>query len=100
MRETLSEVPAATVPPERDRAEQHLRPAEDRIELPDDAVRADSPRAEGALVYVELEVDPERELEGEGGEEDVGHLAVRPGEEGASAVRVPEDVAPDGEGEA
>ena len=76
MRETLSEVPAATVPPERDRAEQHLRPAEDREELPHDAVRADSPRAERALVYVELEVDPERELEGDGCEAAVRrHLA-------------------------
>ena len=93
MRETLPEVAAATVSPERDRAEEHLHPAQDGVHLADDAVQTHCPRTDGLLVYVQLEVDAEGELEGDRDEEDVGHLAVRSGEECASAVRVSQHIA-------
>ena len=60
-------------------------------------MRSDSPWANGLLVDVQLEVDAEPELEEDGEEEDVRHGAVRAGEEGAAAVRVPEDVPREGE---
>ena len=93
-------MPAATVPSERDRAEEHLHPPEDGVRLADDAVRAHGPRADRLFVDVQLEVDAEPELEEDGEEEDIRHRAVRAGEEGAAAVRVPEDVPREGERDA
>lgn len=89
---TLSQITAAAVSPERDRSEQHLRPADDGVGLADNAVQADSPRTDSLFMYMQLEVDAEGELEEDGREEDVGEGAVDACEESAAAVRVPKNV--------
>ena len=63
VRETLPEVAAATVSPERDRAEEHLHPAEDGVCFSNDAVQPNHPRTQRLFVYVKLEVYAERELQ-------------------------------------
>jgi hypothetical protein len=93
MREALPQIAAATIPAERDRAKQHLRPPEHGVRPSDEPVRAHGQGPQRALVDVQLEVHAERELRRERQEQDLGERAVRTPEEFAAAVRVPEHVA-------
>lgn len=63
VREALAQVSPATVPPERDRSEEHLHPAEDGVRFSDDTVQPDRPRTQRLFVYVKLEVYAESELQ-------------------------------------
>ena len=91
---------SAAVPPERDRAEQHLRPAEDGIRLANKPVHLHSIRPQRLLVNVQLEVDAETELREDGDEENIGKFAVRAGEKSAPLVCVTKDIAAEGERDA
>lgn len=97
MREALVDMPAAAVPAEYDCAEQHLHPAEDRIGFADEPVQADRPRAECALVDVELEVHAKHELRAERPEDEAPELPVRGRRELPAVVGVPEDNSAKGE---
>lgn len=76
MRQTLTKVISPTVSPESDSAKQHLCPSQDRIGLAHHSVSTYSPWADGLLVYVELQVYAEEELQSNGSEENVRHLSV------------------------
>lgn len=84
--QALPKVAATTVSPESDRAEQHLRPADDGVRLAYDAVHNDSVRTYATFVDMELEVDSESQLQSDRDEHDVGHGAVDPMEECASTM--------------
>lgn len=86
MGQTLPEMAATTISPESDCAKEHLSPTNDGIGLAYNSVQNDGVGAETTLVYVEFQVDPEGELQSDGNEHDVGHGAVYPVEECASAM--------------
>lgn len=92
MRQALSQLAAATISPERNRTEEHLRPANDWVRLADDAVSADGPRTDGFFVYVQFEIYAECKLEENRDEEYVRHDAMDAGKEGAAAVGMAQDV--------
>ena len=93
MCETLAEVAPTTVASERDCAEQHLHPSEDGVRLPYHSMQPNSPRSESLLVYVELEVNAQEELQADRDKEDARHLAVRPGKKRSPAMRMAKNIA-------
>ena len=93
MRETLPQRAAPTIPTERDRAKEHLRPPEHRERPADEPVRAHRPGPQRPLVDVQPEIHAERELRRDRKEQHVRERAVRAREETAAAVGVPEYVA-------
>ena len=103
VRQALSQMIPSTEPKRRDAAKQHLHPAQHGHELTHDAMHVhhevSNPRVD-TLFEVQFQVNAHDDLRGEHHHEGDGEGAVDVGGELAPFVRVAEEVAEDGEGDA
>lgn len=97
MCQTLSQIIAAAVSPERNCTEEHLNPTNNWVGLAHYSVRYYCPWADGLVVYVQFEVHAKHELEEDGYKENVCHDAVRAGKESSAAMYMSEDVSSKGQ---
>jgi len=77
MRQTLPQMPTATIPSKCDGTEQHLHPPKYRICFTQDTMCADRIWADRVFVDVEFQVDAKRELQTNRKEQDRGEIPVR-----------------------
>ena len=100
MSETLSEVIIAAEAECRDASKEHLYPADDREQLPDNTMESDNGRPKprvDALFQVDAKIDADDDLRDKHDHEDVGELRVDVGRELSTSVRMTEKIAEDSE---